>query len=637
MTQVRKFNEVRRCVKRCSLLVVLFTACGIGFSEESRLRDQFPHDDFTLREVMIPMRDGVSLYTIIMTPKNAAERLPILMYRTPYDSTFVMRGRTSTRLGSNLQGMFLGNDYIYVGQDVRGRFKSEGDYQMFRPPRGPLNRTDTDHTTDTWDTIEWLTANVANNNGRVGLWGTSYPGWLTLAGIKEPHPALSAAVPFNPVGDLWKGDDFFHWGAFRVLFAFGFSYAIETSNDQRLQYPYENVDAYEWLLELGSVGSALTDRLGKQNGMWQQIVSNPAYGEVWRESAASEWFDAPNRLVPTLHVHGLWDQEDIYGAPAAYLALERHDHNNDMNFFVAGPWYHGQHFGTGDRIGRISFDESSAVRFRQQVLKPFLRKYLHETDEQDVAPVTVFETGSNRWRKFDSWPPRGKKVRLFLQPNGGLGFGEPDVANSRTTFISDPAKPVPYEPRPNWPWYRDVEQSKEEWRSWQLQDQRFVDGRPDVVTWVTEPLDENLTVRGPVTAHLKAETTGTDADWIVKLIDVYPEETAGFVDSGYQLMVSGEIFRGRYRSSLEKPAPIVPNKVLDYQIPMPHVNHTFKKGHRVMVHIQSTWFPLYDRNPQTFVKNIMFAPQEAYRTQQHAIHHGGENATYLEFRIDELN
>ena len=619
-----------------TLIACLFLAISIGSAcgeEKKPLREPVENDDFTVREHMVPMRDGVELYTITMIPKHAGRKVPIIMTRTPYNATGILRGPASTRLGINIGTSFLGNDYIYVAQDIRGRFKSEGEYIMFRPPRGQLNDTETDHTTDTWDTIEWLVNNI-ESNGRVGVWGTSYPGWLTLAAIKEPHPALAAAVPFNPVVDVWKADDWFHWGAFRGAFAFGFIYSMQSRTDKFTRYPYEQFDFYEQMLHYGALGSALDDRLDERHEMWTRIVENPSYGPVWREIAADQWFDAPTRLVPTLHVHGFWDQEDIYGSPAVYAAIERHDHENDMNYFVAGPWYHGQHFATGDHLGEIDFDESTSVRFRENVLRPFLRRYLHGDDVTTVPPVTVFETGANRWREFDAWPPEGDTVRLFLQPEGGLAFTAPDVEDSATEYVSDPAKPVPYAPRPNWAVNYGIDESVDAWRQWLVEDQRFVDGRPDVVTWRSEPLEEALTIRGGVTAHLFAETTGTDADWVVKLIDVYPDPAAEFVMSGYQFMVSGDIFRGRYREDHENPKPIEPHRALEYTIPLPHVNHTFQPGHRLMIQVQSTWFPLYDRNPQTYVDNIMYAPHDSYQVQRHRIHHSKSHPTHIELRAD---
>jgi putative CocE/NonD family hydrolase len=632
MPQVSHFLKMYRSF--LISLPLLFVVAGVLASQDEKsLREPVPKDDFVIREEMIPMRDGVKLYTIIMVPKDAGETLPLIMNRTPYDATGILRGPASTRLGVNIGTQFLGNDYIYVAQDIRGRFKSEGGYIMFRPPRGPLNDTETDHTTDTWDTIEWLVNNV-ESNGRVGVWGTSYPGWLTLAAIKEPHPALAAAVPFNPVVDVWKADDWFHWGAFRGAFAFGFIYAMQTRTDEFTRYPYAKFDFLQLMMDYGALGTALSDRLDERHEMWARIVENPAYGPVWQTIAADQWFDAPSRLVPTLHVHGLWDQEDIYGSPAVYAAIEKHDRKNDTNYFVAGPWYHGQHFATGDHLGDIRFDESTSIRFRQDVLKPFLRRYLHDDEDVQIAPVTVFETGENRWREFDSWPPKGDTVRLYLHPAGGLDFAPPSATSSATEYVSDPAKPVPFAPRPNWAVNYDRDETVDAWRRWLVEDQRFVDGRPDVVTWVSEPLEEPLTIRGGVTAHLFAETTGTDADWVVKVIDVFPDPAPDIAKSGYQFMVSGDIFRGRYRENYENPTPIQPDNVFEYTIPLPHANHTFKAGHRLMIQIQSSWFPLYDRNPQTYVDSIMFAPAGAYEAQRHRIHHDDQNATYIEFRID---
>ena len=633
MPQVSRF---RRIYRTCVFALPLFFAVAATAADDpgETLREPVLNDDFVIREEMIPMRDGVKLYTIIMVPKDGGDDLPIIMNRTPYDATGILRGPASTRLGVNIGTQFLGDDYIYVAQDIRGRFESEGEYIMFRPPRGPFNDTETDHTTDTWDTIEWLVNNV-ESNGRVGIWGTSYPGWLTLAAIKDPHPALAAAVPFNPVVDVWKADDWFHWGAFRGAFAFGFIYAMQTRTDEFTRYPYSKFDFYQLMMDYGALGTALSNRLDERHEMWTRIVENPAYGPVWQTIAADQWFDSPERLVPTLHVHGLWDQEDIYGSPAVYSAIEKHDRKNDRNYFVAGPWYHGQHFATGDHLGDINFDESTSIRFREDVLKPFLRRHLHgEEDAGEIAPVTVFETGENRWREFDAWPPPGKSVRLYLQPDGGLAFTPPDAEASAAEYVSDPAKPVPFAPRPNWAVNYDLDETVDAWRTWLVEDQRFVDGRPDVVTWSSGPLEEPLTIRGGMTAHLFAETTGTDADWVVKVIDVFPDPAPGLVESGFQLMVSGDIFRGRYRENHEKPTPIQPGTVLDYTIPLPNVNHTFKAGHRLMIQIQSTWFPLYDRNPQTYVDSIMFAPADAYQPQQHRIHHDKQHATYIEFRID---
>ena len=615
------------------LLAYAPLASGDVSAEDQPLREAVPHDDFVIREEMVPMRDGAKLYTLIIIPKQEKAALPVLLRRTPYDATGVLRGHASSRLDVNIGYEFLGNDYIYVIQDIRGRFKSEGDYWMYRAPRGPFNDTETDETTDAWDTIEWLVKNLPSN-GRVGVWGTSYPGWLTLAAMRDPHPALAAAVPFNPVVDVWKADDWFHWGAFRATYAFDFIYNMETRLDEFTPYPYEIQDLYTWMLGLGAVGHGLGRRLDERHEMWKRIIENPSYGPYWRDVAADQWFDKPSRVVPALHVHGFWDQEDIYGSPAAYAALEKHDSDNDKNFFVAGPWYHGQHFGDGSRLGEITFDQDTAKRFREDLLVPFLRRYLHDDRDVAIAPATVFETGANRWRKFDQWPPAGDRVRLYLQKEGRLAFDVPSTGPSATDFVSDPANPVPYAPRPNWAGDYDNPAALAKWQRWLVEDQRFVDGRPDVATWVSEPLDQPITIRGAVTAHLFAETAGTDADWVVKLIDVYPDDAPDFVMSGYQLMISGDILRGRYRENHAEAKPVQANETLEYTIALPHVNHTFQPGHRLMIQIQSTWFPLYDRNPQSFVPNIMLAPDSAYQAQRHRIHHSADQASYIELRVE---
>jgi putative CocE/NonD family hydrolase len=596
------------------------------------IRESVFHDNFTIQEEMVPMRDGVKLYTLLLTPKSQTKPLPIILERTPYNASSFLGNYATSKMSVLINRKYINDNFVYVYQDIRGRFKSEGDYFMYRVPRGEFNKTETDETTDVWDTIDWLVKNIPNN-GRVGVWGTSYPGWLTLAALRDPHPALAAAVPFNPVVDVWKADDWFHWGAFRGCYAFDFIYNMETRTNQFTSFPYEIRDLYTWMLSKGAVGTDLGKYLDDRHEMWDRIVKNPSYGPYWRDVAADQWFDSPSRIVPTLHVHGFWDQEDIYGAPAAYAALEKHDTDNDRNYFVAGPWYHGQHWADGSKLGDIHFDENTAKRFREDVLTPFLDRYLHEK-KTSISPVNVFETGRNRWRTFDQWPPEGKQTRLYLQPEGRLAFNPSKSDKSTTEFISDPAKPVPYAPRPNLAMDYDNSTAIERWRRWLVEDQRFVDGRPDVATWISEPLKDPITIRGEVTAHLFAETTGSDADWVVKLIDVYPDDARKINMSGYQFMISADIFRGRYRESYDVPNPIKPNTALEYTIPLPQANHTFNAGHRLMVQIQSTWFPLYDRNPQTYVESIMFAPAKSYKKQTHRVHHNSKHSTYIEFQIE---
>jgi uncharacterized protein len=609
------------------LLLVLAITAG------AQSRSGFTQDNFTWQEFMIPMRDGVKLHTIVLTPRKADVPLPILLERTPYDASSGLNESTPN-LDAMVGTKFVGEEFIYVFQDIRGRFKSEGETLLYRVPRGTFNKTTTDETTDAWDTIDWLVKNI-KSNGKVGVWGTSFPGWLTLAAMREPHPALAAAVPFNPVVDVWKADDWFHWGAFRAAYSFDYIYEMEVSKDSPQKFPHNIKDNYTWTLAQGAAGSGLTKYLDKRFEMWHRLMENPNYTAYWKEVAADNWFPSPSRIVPTMHVHGLWDQEDIYGSPAAYAAYEKHDKDNNLNFFVAGPWYHGQHFADGTQLGNINFDENTSKRFREETLIPFLNHFLRDEKNDLPAPVVVFESGTNRWRTFDQWPASGKSTRVYLQPGNKLSFTTPAAATGTTAFIADPAKPVPYAPRPNWAIYYDVPESITKWRRWLTEDQRFVDGRPDVLTWVSEPLTEPLTIRGAVYAKLFAETTGTDADWVVKLIDVYPDEASDMVMSGYELMISADIFRGRYREDFEKPKALTPNVPLLYNLQLPHANHTFKAGHRLMIQIQSSWFPLYDRNPQTYVESIMTAPPASYKAQTHTIHHNQKNATYIEFNADE--
>ena len=601
------------------------------------LRDPSPFDDFTLREEMVAMRDGVKLFTLILTPKNAKSPLPILLQRTPYDASKKLGSRATSRLAATQgQEFFANGDYVVVFQDIRGRFKSDGDYVMYRPPVGPFNPTKVDESTDAWDTIDWLVKNVPANNGKVGLWGTSYPGWLTLAGLRDPHPALAAAVPFNPVVDAWKADDWFHWGAFRAVYSFDFIHAMESRKGQPVGHPYESYDLYRWALSLGNLSRGLTERLDGRHHMWARLIEFPAYGPFWKSVAADQWFpSAPKRMVPTLHVHGLFDQEDIYGSPAVYSALETYDKANDLNFFAAGPWYHGQHWADGTHLGSIVFDEDTAKRFREDLLTPFLRKYLHGDGVPAPAPATVFETGSNRWRRFERWPPPTEVRRLYLQPGGGLAFTAPQGGAPSTAYVSDPARPVPYAPRPLWGFSYENPAAVAAWRRWLVEDQRFVDGRPDVATWMGAPLTEPVTIRGPVVARLFAETTGTDADWVVKLIDVFPDEDPERLEmSGYEWMVSADIFRGRYRESLEAPRALAPSTVLSYTLPLPHANHSFKRGHRIMVQVQSTWFPLYDLNPQKFVPRINDAVPADYQAATERVHHSAKNPSHVELLVD---
>jgi uncharacterized protein len=624
---------------KCATLLyaLLFLVDAQGANEP--LRWPNPTDDFEVREAMVPMRDDVKLHTVILTPKHVGTPLPILLQRTPYEGA----KRISAPLRTQLPGV-LGpgsaqlEGYIWVYQDIRGRHGSEGKFLMERPQRGEFNTTQTDETTDAWDTVDWLVKNVPGNNGRVGLYGTSYDGWTVLMALLDPHPAVRAAVPVNPVSDMWIGDDWFHNGAFRMPYAFEYVYEMETSQNAWTPFAFDHEDTYVWWLRAGSAADVGRRYLNDERyTYWKQLTGHPAYDAYWQVTALDKQLaNRATRLVPTMHVQGLFDQEDLYGSLAAYQALEPRDTDNNLNYFVAGPWRHGQNWADGSSLGAVHWDQDTALEWRRDQLAPFLDHYLKDGPDLHLAPVTVFNTGTRQWEHYDRWPnPAGVETRrLYLRAGGAIAWQVPAAGDkSADRYVSDPAKPVPYQPRPVRRIYDD-DAGYAAWRSWLVADQRFVDSRPDVLTYVSEPLDEPVTVRGTVVSHLFAETTGSDADWIVKLIDVFPDEDAAEpAMSGYELMISGNILRGRYRQSRSNPQPIVPNRPLAYDIPMPQVNHTFKRGHRLMVQIQSSWFPLYDRNPQTYVSSIMEAKPADYHVATQTIHHGAAYPSNIELQV----
>ena len=598
--------------------------------------DRFDHER---REVMIPMRDGVKLHTVILVPKGA-KGAPMLLTRTPYDADKLTSHASSAHLGPVLQGydnvadVVVDGGYIRVVQDVRGKYGSEGDYVMNRPLRGPQNPTDVDHATDTWDTIEWLVRNVPESNGRVGILGISYDGFLPLMALVDPHPALKVAVPMNPMVDGWKGDDWFHNGAFRQI-NLPYIYNQEASRKSEVRWSSTHRDDYDAYLSAGSAGELGRRRGMEQLGFWRKILAHPAYDSFWQEQAMDRVLASRPLTVPVMIVHGLWDQEDIHGPIAVYQALERKDPANDRVFLVMGPWSHGQQIGNGSALGAIKFDADTALQFRRDVLRPFLDRYLKEgAPPSGVAPVTAFETGTNAWRRLAAWPSgcdSGCKVLptpLYLAAGGRAGFEAPRAGDAPyAEWISDPGKPVPYRSRPMRP---TEDENGDSWARWLVDDQRDAASRTDVVTFVSEPLTAPLKISGLPVVNLVASTSGTDADWVVKLIDVYPDEVAADpVMGGYQLMVSADVFRGRYRESLEKAAPIPAGKALPYRFELPTANHVFRPGHRIMVQVQSSWFPLYDRNPQTFVESVFWARPADYRKATHRVHHAPGQASFL--------
>ncbi|MBI3651224.1 MAG: CocE/NonD family hydrolase [Acidobacteria bacterium] len=553
-------------------------------------------------EAMIPMRDGVKLYTVICVPKNQSAALPILMQRTPYGS--------SPRLANFLPFAYKELDadgYIFAFQDIRGKYQSEGEFRMNRPPRDKSDAKSVDEASDTYDTIDWLVKNVKNNNGRVGIFGVSYPGWLAVVPLTEPHPALKALSPQALMGDTWLGDDFFHQGGFRLSYGYEYVYGVESAKGGA-EPKFDTYDMYEWYLKKGALANFLTPTLPT----WKDFIAHPTFDNFWQARSASHYLQAPT--VPTLVVAGWFDQEDFFGPMQAYMRMEKNDQQHH-NFLVVGPWNHGGwRGGDGDRLGNIEFKNATGKYFREKIEAPFFAYYLKDQGELKQPEAITFQTGSNEWKSYTQWPPTNLTTerKLYFHANGKLSFDAPTADGKKEfdSYVSDPAHPVPYRKRPIEPTYF---QKGSGWYTWLTEDQRFVDRRPDVLTWETAPLPEDVTVSGQIIAQLFASTSGTDSDWVVKLIDVYPEEWPdNYRMGGYQLMVAGEVLRGRYHKSFEAPEPLVPNKVTKFNVFLIHKDHCFKKGHKIMVQVQSTWFPVIDRNPQKYVENIFKAKDSDY-------------------------
>jgi uncharacterized protein len=593
--------------------------------------------DYVRREVMIPMRDGVKLHTVILVPKGARSA-PILLTRTPYNATELTTHSQSSHLGPSLFGydnateVIVEGGYIRVVQDIRGKYGSEGDYVMNRPLRGPQNPTSVDHATDTYDTIDWLIKNIPETNGKVGILGISYDGFLPLMALINPHPALKVSVPMNPMVDGWRGDDWFHNGAFRQQ-GMSYIYDQEATRANDIKWWTSHFDDYDMFMEAGSAGELGQRRGLEQVGFWRKILEHPSYDAFWQDQAVDKILANQPLKVPVMLVHSLWDQEDIYGDIAVYKAIKPKDTSNDRVFLVLGPWHHGQEIREGSSLGAIKFNSDTALYFRQEILRPFLDHYLKdEAPKMDISPVTAFETGTNKWHRLPSWPagcPSGCAVKptpLYLNPGLMAGFSAPKAGGAAfEEYISDPAKPVPYRARP-------IDGTT--WRLWLVDDQREQSGRPDVVSFKSETLTAPVKISGEPIANLIASTSGTDADWVVKVIDLYPDEVAGQPNmGGYQLMVSADVFRGRYRESLETAKPITANTPLLYRFALPTANHVFLPGHRIMVQIQSSWFPLYDRNPQTFVKSIFWAKREDYRKATQRIYHAPGQESFVELPL----
>jgi uncharacterized protein len=599
--------------------------------------------DYARREVMIPMRDGVKLHTVILVPKGA-KSAPILLTRTPYDADQLTTNTQSSHLGPSLYGYDNATDviveggYIRVVQDVRGKYGSEGDYVMNRPLHGPQNPTAVDHSTDTYDTIDWLVKNIPETNGKVGILGISYDGFLPLMALVNPHPALKVSVPMNPMVDGWMGDDWFHNGAFRQQ-NLPYIYEQEAKRDNSAKWWTSNFDDYDMYMEAGSAGELGRRRGLDQVGFWRKILAHPNYDAFWQDQAVDKILARQPLKVPVMLVASLWDQEDIYGAIAVYKAIEPKDTGNDQVYLAMGPWYHGQEIEEGSSLGALRFEQNTALWFRQNVLRPFLDHYLKdEAPAMNVAPVTAFETGTNTWRRLKSWPSgcdsgcTVKPTALNLLGGSRLGWTAPAKGDATfDEYVSDPTKPVPFRKRPIQPvGYGGLFT----WEYWLVDDQREASGRPDVATFTSDVLTSPVKISGQPVANLIASTSGTDADWVVKLIDVYPDEVAGQPEmGGYQLMVSADVLRGRFRESFETPKPIAANQPLKYRFALPTANHVFLPGHRIMVQVQSSWFPLYDRNPQTFVPNIFWAKPSDYRKATQRIYHAPGQVSFIELPV----
>ena len=591
-------------------------------------------EHYTKYEHRIPMRDGVRLFTRVYLPKDDSERHPILLTRTPY--TVKPYGVDNYNDPDGTFAALAKDRFIMVSQDVRGRFGSEGRFvhmRPFNPAKGPK---DTDESTDAWDTIDWLVKNTPNNNGKVGMFGISYPGFYTSMGMIDSHPALKAASPQAPITDWFMGDDIHHNGAFFLSQNFGFFWWFEVPSDDPLRdagrnFVFNNADGYDFFLRMGPLGNSESRHFKNRVPIWTEFLDHPDYDGYWQ--ARNIRPHLRNVRCAVLTVGGWFDGEDLFGALETYRWTEKLN-PGITNLLVMGPWTHGQWSrGPGDKVGDIHFKAKTAEHYRERIELPFFRQFLKGDTNRLQPEAQVFETGTHRWRRFDAWPPVQAAARtLYFHPGGRLALGTPPPESTpgHEEFVSDPAKPVPF----------SQEVTTDYPRGYPTQDQRFAAARPDVLVYETEPLEEDLTLAGPIEAALHVTTTGTDADWVVKLVDVYPPDfpdphpnPAHLRMGGYQQLVRGEVMRGRFRNSFERPEPMEPGRVTPMRFTLPDVLHTFRRGHRLQVQVQSSWFPLVDRNPQTFVPNIARARASDFRKATHRLHHEPKAASALTVRV----
>jgi putative CocE/NonD family hydrolase len=577
---------------------------------------------------MIPMRDGVLLNTIVLTPVDQHGTFPFLINRTPYgiDGNYPKGSQVISLSGRFPYYTMATDGYIFVLQDIRGRFKSQGRFEIHQPVIHESQKGAIDESTDTWDTIDWLIHHVKNNNGKAGITGISYPGWLALVGSVDHHPALKASSEQACMSDLFLGDDFHHNGAFRLSYGFEYTYELENNNTNS-DFEFPAFDLFNWYLKLGSLKNVNEDYFHNRIPTWNNLVTHPNYDSFWQKNSPLTYVTKVE--IPQLHVGGFFDQEDLNGPQLMYGQMEKTDEKN-MNHIVLGPWYHGQ-WGRlkGDSIGQISFGSETGEEFRV-LQKKWFDYYLKGIGDGKFEEAYIFQTGSNVWKTYASWPPRQATIQpLYAGPDGTASFTKP-LKEGTVSYISDPQKPIPYRTLPIEATYGVGSR----WRPWQVEDQRFVYTRPDVISFASETLKEDLTVTGAVNAHLFASTTGTDADWIVKLIDVYPEwDPVNLKLSGYQLPVTMEVFRGKFRKSFTNPEALVPGKPEEFVIGLHQINHVFRKGHRIMIQVQSSWFPMIDRNPQTFIPNIYDAKDSDFIKATHTIYFSEKYPTRIDLPV----
>lgn len=656
----------------CRLLMASAVLVTTSFcsAQQATPKEQLPKDelnpnfkvpeqprDYIKRVEMIPMRDGVKLYTVIVIPKGAHDA-PMVLTRTPYNAAArAERTKGATKMVELLplsDEDFVRNGYIRVYQDVRGKYGSEGAYLMTPPPvKSGWNPSGADDTMDAYDTIDWLVKNVPESNGHVGMIGSSYEGFTVVMALLHPHPALKVAAPESPMVDGWMGDDWFHYGAYRQP---SNDYLTEqmTKRGQGVMVPRETHDDYVNFLNAGSLGDFARAQGDDQLPFWHIVEQHPAYDGFWQAQALDKLIAKTPLTVPTMWEQGEWDQEDMYGGNHAYRAWEPKDTSNTMNYLVMGPWFHSQINRQGRGIGPFEWASDTALYWRHDILLPFFNQYLKPgSPKADIPPVLMYDAGLDRWDHLQAFPQscdHGCAVAsqpLYLTAGGGLSFEKPAAADRASKqafdeYVSDPAKPVPFRPRPIDP------ADSTGWRTWLVNDQRFVDGRPDVLTYVSEPLTKAMKLSGEPIVHLMASTSGTDSDWVVKLIDVYPDSQVKPADvggvysgvlgkeydmNGYELPIGIDIFRGRYRTSFEHPAALEPNKPLEFSFALPLVDRTILPGHRIMVQVQSTLFPLYDRNPQKFVPNIFDAKPGDYQKATQKVWHEAGEASYISLPV----